>query len=804
MKNKKINRFRFVGHKPAKEIQRQALIFENVENARDITKRKIAEESYNKSRKELADTLEELKAREEEIQQQLEELLIQEESLQESERRFRSLLENIRLIAVVLDREGRVTFCNDYFLEVTDRQEKEVIGQDFFNMFVPLEERHHIRKLLEDAVSQGNILPSGTNFILTKSGERRLVKWYNTIHFDPYGHVAGSASIGEDITERKQVENALRKSEEQYRLIFENSPLGIMHYNENGVIVNCNDKFIDIIGASREAITGFNMLTSLKDRNMKLAVKATMVGRIGHYEGNYLSVTGNKITPMKAVYERVTSPNGDFLGAVGIFEDITERRLAEEALKASENRLSLIFNSVSDLVFLIRVEQDDCFRCLTVNKSYMLHTGLTEEQLIGRRVEEIFSEPFLSEIIAKYKRAIIGGKPIKYEETADTPKGRLVVEIVLTPIFDEQANCTHLLGAARDITERKQAEQKLKYLSLHDALTGLYNRAYFEQELKRLAGERYAPVGIMVCDVDGLKLVNDTLGHGTGDVLLVDAADVIKKSFQTGDMIARIGGDEFVILLPNSRRQAVENAYRRIRSAIAEYNLENPAVPLNISVGFAVSKEKLTDLSDIFKEADNNMYREKLHSRLSSRSALVQTLMKALEARDFITEGHADRMQDLVAAMAGNLGLTESMTADLRIFARFHDIGKVGIPDRILFKPGRLTPEEFTEMQRHCEIGHRIAESAPELVPIANWILKHHEWWNGKGYPLGLKGEEIPLPCRILALADAYDAMTNNRPYKKAISCEAAAVELKRCAGTQFDPEMVVKFMEVLEKWKNL
>ena len=173
--------------------------------------------------------------------------------------------------------------------------------------------------------------------------------------------------------------------------------------------------------------------------------------------------------------------------------------------------------------------------------------------------------------------------------------------------------------------------------------------------------------------------------------------------------------------------------------------------------------------------------------------------MKALEARDFITEGHANRLQVYVKEMAAVLGMSTRSIFDLCLLAKFHDIGKVGVPDRILFKPGPLTNEEALEMQRHCEIGHLIARSAPDLGPIADWILKHHGWWNGKGYPLGLKGKEIPLECRILAIVDAYDAMTSDRPYRKALSREKALSELKRCSGSQFDPCLVNKFVEILE-----
>lgn len=174
--------------------------------------------------------------------------------------------------------------------------------------------------------------------------------------------------------------------------------------------------------------------------------------------------------------------------------------------------------------------------------------------------------------------------------------------------------------------------------------------------------------------------------------------------------------------------------------------------------------------------------------------------MRALEARDFITEGHVDRLQDLVSSLGREIGLPQRDINDLRLIAQFHDIGKVGIPDHILFKPGPLTSEEMTEMRRHSEIGHRIAQSSPDLVPIADFILKHHEWWDGNGYPLGLKGEETPLECRIIAIADAYEAMTSNRPYRQAMLPQEAIDELKRCAGTQFDTQLVEKFIKTLDE----
>lgn len=213
-------------------------------------------------------------------------------------------------------------------------------------------------------------------------------------------------------------------------------------------------------------------------------------------------------------------------------------------------------------------------------------------------------------------------------------------------------------------------------------------------------------------------------------------------------------------------------------------------------------KERGFSFDSLFKEAYSRMKRGKLDRNQSYGGALVHTLITALEAREFIT-GHSERLQEMVAFLGKFLNLPAATITNLRLLAQFHDIGKVGVPDHILFKPGPLTVDEALEMQRHCEIGYHIALSAPRLVPIADWILKHHEWWNGKGYPLGLKGEEIPIECRILAIADAYDAMTNDRPYRRAIPPEAARAEIKRCAGVQFDPELVDKFLKILDEYER-
>jgi diguanylate cyclase (GGDEF)-like protein len=353
--------------------------------------------------------------------------------------------------------------------------------------------------------------------------------------------------------------------------------------------------------------------------------------------------------------------------------------------------------------------------------------------------------------------------------------------------------------AKREIAERIETEGLLQFRSFHDSLTGLYNRSYFEEEMRRQDMRRSGAVTVFVFDVDGLKLINDTLGHDRGDMLLAKVAQLLQSCFREVDIVARIGGDEFAALVVDADESAAKLICARIYQELARWNKTRDQEVLSLSVGFAASANPETKMRELYKRADDNMYREKLHRRQSNRSAIVDTVMKLLEARDFITEGHADRMQELAVKLGLALNFSEARLADMRLFAKFHDVGKVGIPDRILLKEGPLDPDEKKEMQRHCEIGYRIAQSAPDLLPIADWVLRHQEWWNGQGYPLGISGEDIPIECRILSIVDAYDAMTSDRPYRKAISQEQAIGELRRCAGSQFEPELVERFIELLK-----
>lgn len=624
---------------------------------------------------------------------------------------------------------------------------------------------------------------------------------------------------------QRAAEQLLRLSEEKYSKAFRVSPDAIViHHVGDGRFVEVNEGFTRLTGYTREDVVGKTSLDlglwpDQQERNMVWADVHTHGGvdnveiRLRRKDGSVLyglgSAKGIKVAGEDCV--------------LSIVRDITERKQAELKLRKSNEDLAAAHRELVAVGEKMRAQYG---KILKMNKELTLYreektallNAIPDIMLVFNRegivldyaqpaevhcsfslnpvrrgcaVAELFPADIARAFFVRIKKTLDANLPRFYEFWTVHNDSRYW-EVRFSKIND-----TLVLAMVRDTTAIRRSEEQVAFLSMHDPLTGAYNRGYFETTALRLAAEAGRGFGIFVFDVDGLKLINDTLGHHYGDELLKKVVDILVAEIDPPDFAARIGGDEFVVVLYQPDQQRMEELERRYHRAVDAYNAENPSLPLSLSLGWAIG-EKDVSLDVVFKEADNNMYRQKMHQSHSVRSAIVQTLMKALEERDYITEGHVERLGELTEEMGQRLGLTQGHIADLRLFAKFHDIGKVGIPDSILNKTGPLTDEETVVMRRHCEIGYRIARSAPDLEPIAQWILKHHEHWDGKGYPLGLSQEEIPIECRILGIVDAYDAMTSDRPYRKAMSPQAAVAEIGRCAGTQFDPVLAEIFIAIL------
>lgn len=466
-----------------------------------------------------------------------------------------------------------------------------------------------------------------------------------------------------------------------------------------------------------------------------------------------------------------------------------QKRIAE--LEISETKNNALIKTVPDMLVLL----DKSGKVIDYSPGRDMELKCESQNIINTNIRNI--KPFwISEVFLNNVEEILEKKELKeFEYEFEQNGDKKYFEIRAVSCGENE-----VLFIIRDITERKRLENKLIYMGTMDYLTGLYNRSYFEQAKKEIVMNSKKSIGLVICDIDGLKLINDTLGHIVGDLALKKTGNIINECFPRDSIAARIGGDEFGILVFDVNAEALEKACNMVCFKGQQLNMLNLGIYLSISTGFALTQAPLeSEFEKLFTQADNDMYRNKLLRSKSVKNAIVKTLMKAMEERDFITEGHANRMEKVVLIISKNLGLKESMINEVRLLAQFHDLGKVGVPDNVLQKPGRLTQEEKNIMQMHSIIGQRIANASAELEHIADLILKHHEKWDGTGYPLGIKGKSIPLECRILAIADAYDAMTNDRPYRKALPVSEAIEEIKKCSGTQFDPELASLFIELIE-----
>jgi diguanylate cyclase (GGDEF)-like protein len=338
-----------------------------------------------------------------------------------------------------------------------------------------------------------------------------------------------------------------------------------------------------------------------------------------------------------------------------------------------------------------------------------------------------------------------------------------------------------------------------RYLSSHDKLTGLYNRLKLEENYGKLREEQY-PIALLICDINGLKLANEIYGHEFGDHVIKTLSQIL-LSFRTKEIsVYRWGGDEFVLGVQNCGYNEIGKLKERLEDRCKEEKFDKAGYPiLNVTFGYSIMESSDILLNDAIREATELMSRKKLLESRSVHSSIIEYLKSTLSERSKETYEHAERLFELSELMANELELSEDEMNQLKLFSSLHDLGKIAIRDSILLKPGPLNDEEWVEMKKHSEIGYRLALSSPELAIIAELILCHHERWDGKGYPQNLEGEAIPLLARILSIADAYDAMTVDRVYRKKLTKEDAIEEIKRGLGSQFDPKIGKIFIDKIK-----
>lgn len=377
-------------------------------------------------------------------------------------------------------------------------------------------------------------------------------------------------------------------------------------------------------------------------------------------------------------------------------------------------------------------------------------------------------------------------------------------------------------GAQTDLETRHR--KQLTRLASTDLLTGLFNYGYFQEKLNEHIQEASEknPLALLIMDIDYFKHYNDIYGHQAGDEVLTAVADILNTSIGQRGFVSRYGGDEFMVLLLNTDSEKAIQVAEEIGASVQNHYYPGveyqPEGKLTVSCGVAVYPTHARNAKELFKYADQALYRAKsmnmnkvelyfsvfdsldLQGDVKELLNSIRTLVSVIDAKDRYTYGHSERVTSYAIALGRKIGLPQDQINNLSYAAFLHDIGKIEIDREVLNKADVLNEEEWEELKQHPQWGSDIVTAVDQLQPTVPIIRHHHENYDGTGYPDGLKGADIPILARIIRVVDSYDAMTSQRPYKKPLSISAAIEELKANAGTQFDPELVPHFLEVINE----
>nr|WP_285801067.1 HD domain-containing phosphohydrolase [Exiguobacterium sp. s122] len=479
-----------------------------------------------------------------------------------------------------------------------------------------------------------------------------------------------------------------------------------------------------------------------------------------------------------------------------VAKDVTERVQLEEELAERDRLLTKLSNQVPGAIYQFELRPDGSFSFPFFSRGFEELTGVLAED-VQRDANIVFATihpedypQVMASIEESYRQLTIWDAEFR----VIGPDGQITW--ILGSSRPEKIGEGHVLwhGYIGDVTEKKKYEMEIEYLSYHDQLTGVKNRRYFDEVLVTYDEPAYYPLALIVVDINGLKLTNDAFGHMVGDRLLIEASNILKREVRGKDTVARIGGDEFVIILPNTDATEAKQLADRLSRQFLAKSIEG--LPISASFGEAVKQDETLSIAEVFNLAEDRMYHHKVSEKQSRRHHSIQLIMRTLYEKIPREEAHSTRVAELAEKLGIAMGFTSSEVSELRAAATLHDIGKVAISNEILDKTGPLTDAEWREIKRHPEVSYNILSTVPEYGTLSEIVLAHHERWDGKGYPKGLSSYDIPIASRIISIADTFDVMVTGRPYRKAKTVEEALAVIREEAGKQFDPMLVEVFFE--------
>lgn len=587
-----------------------------------------------------------------------------------------------------------------------------------------------------------------------------------------------------------KINQTLIESEQRFKVLHDVAFSGLIIQNR-GIILDCNQKLADITGYSITELRGTNSLNLIDPKYHE-----DFLNKVNHYSEQPFETMGLRknnhsyaleIKARKIPYEGKTV-------IVFEFRDISDIKQQQEELMKKDSEKCRILSNLPCVSY--QSEFNQTWEVTFLSDKCEELTGYKPIELINnekRAYNDIIAPKYRDYVIEQRHLAHLNKNIYNVEYEIMRQDGSMIWVLEKGNIF-LQDDTWFIEGFIMDITERKLNEQQIDFAIKHDTLTGLPNRVFFDQVINKIDQQKNYPLIISVIDIDGLKLINDTYGHKVGDEAVMQFSKVLSASCKNNAFIARIGGDEFVLIFTKTDLAKFEKIRTQVFDPLLTISIRE--IPLSSSYGIATKTDQSKSIQDILIEAENDMYAKKTLHNQSSRNQAIAALFDSLKEKYQEEREHSERVSQYCLLMGEKLNLSSQEKLELEFAGRMHDIGKITILDSILKKPGDLTDQEREIMKNHTINGYQILKSADKYSRLADYALTHHERWDGKGYPKGLSADNIPLFSRIIAIVDAFEAMTSDRPYRKAMSLKAAVEELNRCAGLQFDPQLVRVFVD--------
>lgn len=602
----------------------------------------------------------------------------------------------------------------------------------------------------------------------------------------------------------------LRTLEVLYHSVFDQAPIGIAVLNDKGNFMSSESEYAStnrmyekILGRTKEELMNISWAESTYPDDLPEDLEKSRQfykGEISGYlmEKRFIRPDGSIVwTNMKISRLEGVSHRNDM--HLCLLEDITLQKDTEKSLLENQRREALIMAHLPGMAYRSKYNKDGTM--LIVSEGCFKLTGYEPESFIEGKLLEYndLMTPEGRDLLHKeWERTIPNKLPYRceYEITTSSGEKKWVLEMG-EGIYNDEGQVLALEGVIFDETERQEVAKQNEFLAYHDYVTGLYNRRFFEEEFERRKKNEEFPIVILLGDINSFKAYNDTFGHIEGDNALRNTGEKIRRTLGQGDVLARVGGDEFAIIVSGINGDEIKEYFDKIEGESDSFSQDSPGDRLiTISWGYGVQRKKTDTLDMLQQEAEAYMYNRKFYNHKSMRSKTVDVIMETLFMKSEREKEHSERVGNLSEAIARKMDRRQSELDKIRVAGLLHDIGKIGIDEAILNKKEKLDSKEWDLIKLHPGKGAGILFNTIEYHDIADIVLSHHERYDGSGYPNRLKGQDIPLESRIIAIADTFDAITNERPYKRPMSMEAAIKEMRRSAGTQLDPEIVEVFIK--------